>query len=416
MPFVEEVADSTDDPFRSIVSIFVTYANGAQSRGTGVVIGPNDVLTAAHVVEDSRFDGAVRSIEVIPGYDEGEEPFGSFRASDRAFFPADPDGDGLLSDQDVAFDYAVLTVEQPRPIGRVVEGFGVLAEAVRPGGSLFLELVGYPGFAETRFGEPDMIRATGTEFFDGLVIVHDYTDETGLEWAGASGSPMFVMRNGEPFVAGIFSTSATAAFISTRAFSDITEWAAENGDGGAAVPGRRIAGTAAADRQTGGAGSDTLDGGGGADRLQGLAGDDSLIGGAGADSLIGGAGFDTLSGGSGRDLMKGGAGAETMEGGGGADRLLGAAGDDDLQGGGGADTLTGGAGADVFAFALRGGLDTVTDFEQPSDFIAFDSGPRSFAELDIFQSGADTIVEYAGGRIRLLDQRASDFDEVDFLF
>lgn len=452
MPFVENVYNNSAYPFSAIVSIFVTYENGRSSRGSGVVIGENDVLTSAHVVEPDARDGAVRSIRVVPGYDEREEPFGDFNASFWRYYPTDSDGDGLNTERDTMFDYAVLTVEQPRPIGDVVGFFGLTSNVAQPGQNVFLNLAGYPAGLENFRGDPNMVLASGTEFYNGRVIVHDYTFETGLDWAGASGSPMFVLDGGAPFVAGVFSTSATATFISTRVFDDILDWIAENDAATPAGGGRRLVGGAENDVMFGGDGDDTLLGGGGADQLSGRAGEDRLkggrgadtlkggngddalsggggrdklrgeggadriSGGAGADKLVGGGGDDILSGGAGRDIFKGGAGADLLKGGAGFDHLIAGAGSDTLDGGRGGDRLTGDGGADRFVFRAGDGRDVITDFEQPRDFIKFASGAADMDDLRIFQAGDNVVIGYDGGRIVVLDDVVSAFDEVDFIF
>ncbi|MEX2519807.1 MAG: trypsin-like serine protease [Paracoccaceae bacterium] len=452
MPFVEDVFNNAAYPFSAVVSIFVTYENGESSRGTGVVIGENDVLTSAHVVEPDARDGDVRSIRVVPGFDDGEEPFGDFDASFWRYYPTDDDGDGLNTEFDVTFDYAVLTVEQPRPIGEVVGFFGLTSNIVQPGQDVFLNLVGYPAGFENFFDVPNMVLASGTEFYNGRVIIHDYTFETGMEWAGASGSPMFIVDGGDPYVAGIFSTSASATFISTRAFNDILDWAAENDAIGPVGGGRRVVGGAendvmfggdgddtllggggsddlsgragddrlqggrGADRLEGGGGADALSGGGGRDTLRGESGADRIAGGNGADKLVGGAGADLLSGGAGRDIVKGGAGADLLKGGAGPDHLIAGAGNDTLDGGRGGDRLTGDGGGDRFLFRAGDGRDVITDFEQPRDFIKFASGADGMEDLRIFQARDNVVIAYDGGRIVVLDDVASAFDEVDFIF
>jgi Ca2+-binding RTX toxin-like protein len=70
-----------------------------------------------------------------------------------------------------------------------------------------------------------------------------------------------------------------------------------------AAAGKKLNGTAKADRLTGGAGADTIHGRGGNDRISGGAGADKLYGEAGNDSIDGGAGIDTVFGGSGNDTI-----------------------------------------------------------------------------------------------------------------
>lgn len=104
--------DATSDiPWRYICKI-ETSATGTRPGGTGTLIAPNKVLTAAHVVADA----AVANIRVIPGKrgptrSRRDEPFGNAMASRkdiaaRFVTPGDEN------------DYAVVTLSEP--IGRDV--------------------------------------------------------------------------------------------------------------------------------------------------------------------------------------------------------------------------------------------------------------------------------------------------------
>ena len=152
-----EVKDSTKYPFNAIVSIYVTFSNGREARGTGAVVGQNDVLTSAHLV-DPKGRHKVTSIEVIPGYDDGDEPFGSYSASHWRYNVIDKDNSGFLTAKEVARDYAILTVESPVPIGDVTGWFGIQADAADFNRSIYLESASYPGGLQKSFYDVDMYR------------------------------------------------------------------------------------------------------------------------------------------------------------------------------------------------------------------------------------------------------------------
>jgi Ca2+-binding RTX toxin-like protein len=127
-------------------------------------------------------------------------------------------------------------------------------------------------------------------------------------------------------------------------------------------------------------GMENVLGGAHADNLSGDAGHNALTGGLGNDTLFGDTGFDTLDGGEGedsllgglqKDVLNGGNGNDTVAGGNGFDTIDGGAGNDSIRGALGTDVLTGGAGADrfVFATALDGILNTITDFTSGTDVI-----------------------------------------------
>jgi Ca2+-binding RTX toxin-like protein len=174
--------------------------------------------------------------------------------------------------------------------------------------------------------------------------------------------------------------------------------------------------------------SNTLDGGAGNDTLtfqsapSGVTVDLSMgtaqdLGENGSDTLLNfenltGSGLDdTLAGNSGDNILDGSGGTDTVSyvgagfavtvdlaaqqaGGDGNDQLLnfenaiGSAFDDTLAGDANSNTLTGGAGNDTFIFAFASGIDTLTDFDNTADGLAFDNA--AFDEL-----GADGALNSA---------------------
>lgn len=153
-----------------------------------------------------------------------------------------------------------------------------------------------------------------------------------------------------------------------------------------------------------------------ADRFNGFAGDDLMRGRGGDDTLRGGGGEDTLVGGGGDDILRGGGGADRINGGGGADRLFGGGGADTLRGNGGDDMLKGNGGADVFQFRASDRNDTISDFRQGQDKIQILSGASRFEALTIEQDGADVLIGFGAGYVRVITDTAEAFDESDFIF
>ena len=66
---------SANAPFNGVVYVTDTIG-GEDFQGSGVLIAPNLVLTAAHVVYEAGV-GSATNIMVSPGYDQGVAPFGS---------------------------------------------------------------------------------------------------------------------------------------------------------------------------------------------------------------------------------------------------------------------------------------------------------------------------------------------------
>jgi|GEM_PF-1359966 len=202
--------------------------------------------------------------------------------------------------------------------------------------------------------------------------------------------------------------------------------------------------------------------GAGDDNVTGSAGNDTISGGDGFDALFGGAGNDVFeySDGEGRDSYDGGDGTDTLRiltsdttvtvssftgieaidasgltdvaisssqygsldlsntvltgaiqilGGTGHNMLVGSGGDDVIDGGAGNDTLAGGNGSDIFAFGASWGADMITDFAE-GDILNLSSTGLVYADLNIAQSGLDTIIsDVSGNSIRVVGADAQSF-------
>jgi Ca2+-binding RTX toxin-like protein len=125
-------------------------------------------------------------------------------------------------------------------------------------------------------------------------------------------------------------------------------------------------------------GTPALDG-----NINGTSGNDTLFGGEGANVMLagngndfvsGGGGDDNINAGNGNDVVYGGNGNDLVSGGAGNDKVVGGAGDDIIQAGPGDDVLSGDGGSDRFQFAGDFDHETVTDFEDGIDLLAFAPG------------------------------------------
>lgn len=70
---LRQVADTTPSPFRWVCRIRVQMAKG-HSYGTGILVSPWHVLTAAHVIYPPQEPYATTDIEVGPGYSARSKP------------------------------------------------------------------------------------------------------------------------------------------------------------------------------------------------------------------------------------------------------------------------------------------------------------------------------------------------------
>jgi Ca2+-binding RTX toxin-like protein len=137
----------------------------------------------------------------------------------------------------------------------------------------------------------------------------------------------------------------------------------------------------------------------GSDRILLSRFDDFFEGMRGNDRLQGARGDDTLAGNNGDDSLAGGRS--------GADRLIGGAGDDRLSGGAN-------VGQDIFVFRDLGDSDTITDFVDGRDRIELQN--TGSGQVTVQQVGDDVRIRFGVSEIMVLNERASDFSNADFIF
>jgi len=219
-----EVTNQSAYPWQSVVFITATYANGEISCGSGVMVGPNDVLTAAHVVYDSATGQAPVSVTVTPAYDPDpyEAPFGTIDAVSWNYYTDfDPDGDNTLDVGNggeglggTELDVALINLDVP--IGYETGWMG-LDPNFEEG---YVNITGHPGVYNF-----NMMNDSGWVEDD---PVDYYMDITGLEHhPGNSGGPIWYEENGVPYVVGITSTTVAAHDIAAT-YDTLVEWIAGN--------------------------------------------------------------------------------------------------------------------------------------------------------------------------------------------
>ncbi|MGE0718913.1 MAG: hypothetical protein AB7P02_25935 [Alphaproteobacteria bacterium] len=370
------VSPTTTYPSTTIVQLDVTFPDGITYSSTGVMIGPNDVLTVGHAVYGGDSGGYAVSIVATPALDGTIEPFGSavgvaiqvdprWVANDRPDAEIDP----------FDYDYALITLD--RDLGAIAGtmSVGVLESPI---GTL-LQSQGYPA----DLGFTHLYRVSGT--VDGADENTLFFDDDLDLLPGQSGSPVYLSGPAGATVYGLISFdyeeppfSNGVLRITPEYRDNILLWAATNdetdgndfiigGPWGEAWAGGNGADTIIAgdgnDNVHGGAGDDDLNGNLGRDTVDGDAGADFVRGGQGDDSVIGGSGDDWhVNGNRGNDTVRGGTGNDAVYGGPDQDSVFGGNGNDTLSGDLGDDLLTGEAGADLFRFGPVGGHDRVADF------------------------------------------------------
>jgi V8-like Glu-specific endopeptidase len=189
-----------------VVQIESTFsANGRMyiSQGSGVLVGPNDVLTAAHVVHNNQTnEGWADEVMVAPGSNRNEDPFGRYEVEEVFGYPVETFG-GRISLQQSTYDMALLHLKEPLGYQYGYMDIGVDVTAANG------IATAYPG---TAGGEQVSGEATITERVAHPVVggrsywIYDSPAQN----PGSSGGPIWLLEDRVPTVAGNISTSTWA--------------------------------------------------------------------------------------------------------------------------------------------------------------------------------------------------------------
>jgi V8-like Glu-specific endopeptidase len=208
-------SDASKFPYDTVVYITDTIG-GTRWQASGVLISPDEVLTASHVVYSSTY-GTASDIVVTPAYASGAAPFGSGTGTTIHYNAVD-DANQEITNSQSQLDYAVIHLAQP------ISGIGQMGlQANFPGGAV--NVTGYPASAGGA-------QVTGDE-----TVTDDPTysllDGPPLG-PGSSGGPVWITgSNGQPYVVGLTSSGVASGQgyfteITTSAYNQIEAWVAQD--------------------------------------------------------------------------------------------------------------------------------------------------------------------------------------------
>lgn len=179
--------------------------------GSGTTIGPRHVLTASHVLNwTGGDDGGVAWVTFTPSYFDGSGPWGEIAATRVIYWLQAP---GSLTDQQTAFDYVVLIMEER--IGEIVGYPGFRTYDDDWNGGSYWQYVGYPGELSSgerpAFQGGGVISSVGAESHSGQTgyVLGHFNDFT----PGQSGGAIWGWWGDEPWprVVGVGSTIGSTA-------------------------------------------------------------------------------------------------------------------------------------------------------------------------------------------------------------
>lgn len=203
-------------PWRCICSLRMVAADGSPWIGTGWLVGPRTVVTAGHCVYMHDRGGWVTAVEVIPGRDVNQRPFGSCIARDFRSVV------GWTQSHLRSHDYGAIILPPGCAFGETVGWFnhghyedGMLANSV-------VNVSGYPGD----------LRPVGGQWFHSRSV--ERLTPTTIEYLidtfkGQSGGPVWwLMPDGERIAVGIHTngdhTANSATRITEEVYNNIVAW------------------------------------------------------------------------------------------------------------------------------------------------------------------------------------------------
>ena len=325
---VDASADNTAFPYRVHGKVFLTIEGGSDPGDfvcSGTVVTSNShtlAWTAGHCVNDAEFGGGfATNWAFVPGYRNGERPFGTWPATQLLTTK------GWKQSVNVRVDLGAALLArdaQGRGIEDVVGARGIAFDAPRQED---YDALGYPAVPTLLHHE-----------FDGERLYSCASALTGSDEPGGGGpDPLEIdcdMTGGSSGGGWVIAGGRVASVVSYGYAGDLFHLygpyqgstAQELYEQASGPPllcaGAQVTnlGGPGADSFTGAGANDAFRLVGGADRAAGGAGDDHACGGSGSDRLAGADGDDVLRGGAGRDVLYGGRGDDTCDGGAGHDR------------------------------------------------------------------------------------------------
>jgi V8-like Glu-specific endopeptidase len=201
-------------PWRCICQLLITARDGSRWTGTGWLVGRRTLMTAGHCVYMHTRGGWARSIEVIPGRDAGNRPFGS-RVGTQFFSVR-----GWTRSRKRAYDYGAILLPRNTNYGGQLGYFGFANYSFFTLMGMKVNLSGYPGD-----------KPTGTQWWHcrRIKLVTPRTLVYNIDTAGGqSGSPVWRKKGNQRYAVGIHTNGSSSGNSATRitkaVYKNIKRW------------------------------------------------------------------------------------------------------------------------------------------------------------------------------------------------
>jgi len=208
-------------PFSAYLQVAAQFSDGSVLQSSGVMVGPNDVLTAANAIYSQEHGGWATNIQVTPGRYGDLKPLGVHSASQISAPLA------WQNSSDLSSDYGLLSLATD--IGYVTGWVEVGYAGTLSGLSNYtLSTLGYPtdlGGNTLHYSSGTVDQVVGSELY--------FTDDLDM-MAGQNGSPVVFNSGGVDIVLGLAAQVADNSednrvlALTSESFQTIQTWTADN--------------------------------------------------------------------------------------------------------------------------------------------------------------------------------------------